>query len=163
MVSEYDQEIPQSQTANKPMAPRGRATQQSRASGRQPKQRLKIGQQAMALNFPTQKHSVYISVICAGNTMILFYIYMDRLFLGILFDRKLSFIPHIKYLKAKCIKALNHLKVLSHTSRDADQTYLIKLYRSLVRSKLYYGCTIYGSARKSYLQMLDHIYNQGLG
>ena len=28
MVSEYDQEIPQSQTADLPMAPRGRATQQ---------------------------------------------------------------------------------------------------------------------------------------
>ena len=28
--SEYDQEIPQSQTADKPMASRGRATQQSR-------------------------------------------------------------------------------------------------------------------------------------
>ena len=28
--SEYDQEIPQSQTADKTMAPRGRATQQSR-------------------------------------------------------------------------------------------------------------------------------------
>ena len=27
IVSEYDQEIPQSQTADKPMAPRGRATQ----------------------------------------------------------------------------------------------------------------------------------------
>ena len=25
-------------------------------------------------------------------------------FIGILFDRKLSFIPHIKYLKAKCLK-----------------------------------------------------------
>ena len=29
IVSEYDQEIPQSQTGDKPMAPRGRATQQS--------------------------------------------------------------------------------------------------------------------------------------
>ena len=29
-VSEYDQEISQSQTADKPVAPRGRATQQSR-------------------------------------------------------------------------------------------------------------------------------------
>ena len=29
IVSEYDQELPQSQTADKPMAPRGRATQQS--------------------------------------------------------------------------------------------------------------------------------------
>ena len=30
IVSEYDQEIPRSQTADKPMAQRGRATQQSR-------------------------------------------------------------------------------------------------------------------------------------
>ena len=30
IVMDYDQEIPQSQTAGKPMAPRGRATQQSR-------------------------------------------------------------------------------------------------------------------------------------
>ena len=30
IVSEYEQDIPQSQTADKPMAPRGRATQQSR-------------------------------------------------------------------------------------------------------------------------------------
>ena len=30
IVSEYDQEIPQSQTADKPMAPRGRAAQPSR-------------------------------------------------------------------------------------------------------------------------------------
>ena len=29
IVSEYDQEIPKSQTADKPMASRGRATQQS--------------------------------------------------------------------------------------------------------------------------------------
>ena len=83
-------------------------------------------------------------------------------FLGILFDRKLSFIPHIKYLKAKCLKALNLLKVLSHTSWGADRTTLLKLYQSLVRSKLDYGCIIYSSARKSYLQMLDPIHSQGL-
>ena len=37
-------------------------------------------------------------------------------YLGLIFDKKLSFIPHIKYLKAKCLKSLNILKVLSHTS-----------------------------------------------
>ena len=81
-------------------------------------------------------------------------------FLGILFDRKLSFIPHIKYLKAKCLKALNLLKVLSRTSWGADRTTLLNLYWSLVRSKLDYGCIIY--ARKSNLQMLDPIHNQRL-
>ena len=52
--------------------------------------------------------------------------------------------------------------MFSHTSWGADRTTLLKLYRSLVRSNLDYGCIIYGSARKSYLHMLDHIHNQGL-
>ena len=38
IVSEYDQEIPQSQTADKPMAPRRRATQRPRDTMRQTKQ-----------------------------------------------------------------------------------------------------------------------------
>ena len=83
-------------------------------------------------------------------------------FLGVIFDRKLSFILHIKYLKAKCLKALNLLKVLSHTSWGADRTTLLHLYRSLIRSKLVYGSIVYGSARKSYLQLLDTVHNQGL-
>ena len=37
-VSEYDQEIPQSQTADNPMVPRGRATQPSRDTRKQIKQ-----------------------------------------------------------------------------------------------------------------------------
>ena len=39
---------------------------------------------------------------------------------------------------------------------------MLRLCRSLVRSKLYYGCIVYGLARKSYLQMLDPVHNQGL-
>ena len=38
IVSEYDQEIPQSQTADNPVAPRGRAAQPSQIPGRQFKQ-----------------------------------------------------------------------------------------------------------------------------
>ena len=98
-----------------------------------------------------------------------FYIYGSEIpvvaeskFLGVIFDRKLSFIPHIKYVKAKCLKALNLLKVLSRTSRGVDRTTLLHLYRSLIRSKLDYGSIVYGSARKSYLQMLDTVHNQGL-
>ena len=39
---------------------------------------------------------------------------------------------------------------------------MLRLYRYLVRSKLDYGCIVYGSACKSYLHMLDPIHNQGL-
>ena len=83
-------------------------------------------------------------------------------FLGVIFDRKLSFIPHIKHLKDKCTKALNLLRVLAHTSWGADQETLLHLYRSLIRSKLDYGCIVYGSARGSYLRMLDPIQNHAL-
>ena len=38
-------------------------------------------------------------------------------FLGILFDRKVSFIPHIKYLKAKCSLILHWVQTELHFSR----------------------------------------------
>ena len=82
--------------------------------------------------------------------------------LGLLFDKKLRFIPHIKALKAKCLKALDILKVLSNTNWGGDRSVLLNLYRSLVRSKLDYGSIVYGSARKSYLKCLDTIHHQGL-
>jgi len=83
-------------------------------------------------------------------------------FLGVIFDCKLSFIPHIKHLKDKCTKALNLLRVLAHTSWVADQETLLHLYRSLIRSKLDYGCIVYGSACGSYLRILDPIQNRVL-
>ena len=55
-------------------------------------------------------------------------------FLGIIFDKKLSFIPHRNYLKAKCHKALQLLHVVTHTDCGIDKSTLLKLYRSLVRS-----------------------------
>ena len=86
----------------------------------------------------------------------------ENKFLGVIFDSKLSFIPHIKSLKAKCSKALDILKVISSTDWGGDQETLLYLYRSLIRSKLDYGSIIYGSARESYLKDLDQIHHQGL-
>jgi len=83
-------------------------------------------------------------------------------FLGVIFDNKLAFLPHIRYLKEKCVKALNLLCVVAHTSWGADQHTLLHLYRSLVRSKLGYGKIVYGSARESYLRILDPIQNHAL-
>ena len=83
-------------------------------------------------------------------------------FLSLLFDNKLSFIPHIKALKAKRLKALDILKVLSSSDLGGDRTVLLNLYTSFIRSKLDYGSIVYGSARKSYLKSLDTIHYQGL-
>jgi len=83
-------------------------------------------------------------------------------FLGLIFDRKLSFLPHLRYLKNKCMKALNLIWVVAHTSWGTDQYTVLHLYKSLVRSKLDYRCIIYGSARNSYLRMLDPVQNHAL-
>merc|ERR1711893_368091 len=83
-------------------------------------------------------------------------------FLGVIFDKKLSFIPHINYIKLKCSKALNFLKVVSNMNWGADRDVLLRLYRALIRSKLDYGCIVYGSARPSYISSLDTIHNQGI-
>ena len=69
---------------------------------------------------------------------------------------------HIDFLKAKCLRALNLLRVVSKLDWGGDRHVLLRIYRSLIRSKLDYGCSIYGSARKSYLKKLDPIANQGL-
>ena len=64
-------------------------------------------------------------------------------FWGLLFDKKLIFIPYIKALKANCLKALDDLKVLSNTKSGGDRSSFLNLYRSLVRSKLAYGLSRY--------------------
>jgi len=68
-----------------------------------------------------------------------------------------------KILKNKCMKALNLIRVVAHTFWAADQHTLLYLHRSLVRSKLDYRCIVYhGSARNSYLRMLDPVHNHAL-
>ena len=48
------------------------------------------------------------------------------------------------------------------TKWGTDEKTLLHLYRALIRSKLDYGSAVYGSARKSYLQMLDPVQNHAL-
>ena len=83
-------------------------------------------------------------------------------FLGVVFDKRLSFVPHLKYVKKKGPKALKILNIIGNTAWGADTKIMLHLYRSLVRYKLYYRCIVYVSGRKSYLHMLNPIHNQGL-
>ena len=82
-------------------------------------------------------------------------------FVGIIFERILSFLPLLSYLKNKCTKDLNLLHDAVHTL-GADQQTLLRLYRSVIRSKLDYACIIHDSTLGSYLQLLDHIQNHAL-
>lgn len=82
--------------------------------------------------------------------------------LGIIFDNKLTFKAHINHIKTKCNKTLQVLRVLAHTDWGADRNTLLKIYRTLVRSKLDYCSFIYQSTRKSYLKTLYPVCHSGL-
>ena len=57
---------------------------------------------------------------------------------------------------------MNLFKIIAHQTWGADQSTLLTLYRTLIRSKLDYGAIVYGSAPKSYLKILEPVANQAL-
>ena len=59
-------------------------------------------------------------------------------------------------------KALNILRVVSHTDWCADKSTLLKLHRTIVRSKLDYSSAVYGSTKSYILKELDPIHHQGI-
>ena len=60
------------------------------------------------------------------------------------------------------LQAVNLFKIIAHQTWGADQSTLLTLYRTLIRTKLNYGAIVYGSACKSYLKILEPVANQAL-
>ncbi|GFW31179.1 probable RNA-directed DNA polymerase from transposon X-element [Trichonephila clavipes] len=83
-------------------------------------------------------------------------------FLGVIFDSKLTFLPHVLYLRKKCERSFNILKVLSNTLWGADRVSLLRVYQALILSRLDYGCVVYGSARACVLKRLDTLHHCAL-
>ena len=82
-------------------------------------------------------------------------------FCGLYFTWSYSLYPILNvFKKKKILKSLNILNLIGNTEWGADQKVILHLYRSLVTSKLDYGCMVYGSARKSYLEMLGPAHTQ---
>ena len=83
-------------------------------------------------------------------------------FLGITFDHKLTYAPHIKSVKTSCRRPLDILHHLSHKTWGADRKTLLRLFTSLVQSRLDYGSAVYGQASPHLLKLLDPIQNEGI-
>ena len=65
-------------------------------------------------------------------------------------------------LKTNCKEALSLIRVVAHLKWGGDRDTLLMLYRAIVRSKLDYGCIVYGTASDTNLRQLDSIHNSGL-
>ncbi|GFS68013.1 putative RNA-directed DNA polymerase from transposon X-element [Trichonephila clavipes] len=86
----------------------------------------------------------------------------DVRFLGVIFDLRLTFLPHILQLRKRCEKSLNFLKVLSNTSWGADRTSLLRVYQAIILSRIDYGCVVYGSACNSTRKKLNPVHHMAL-
>ncbi|XP_044744603.1 uncharacterized protein LOC123306596 [Coccinella septempunctata] len=86
----------------------------------------------------------------------------NHCFLGMIFDSKLTWKAHIERLKTDCLKRLNIMKALANSQWGADEQTLLTIYRTLIRSKLDYGCIIYASASRTTLEKLNSIQNTAL-
>jgi ribonuclease HI/exonuclease III len=78
-------------------------------------------------------------------------------FLGIIFDSRLTWKPHIDHIIDKSKKAINLLRSLCGEKWGASKQSLLAIYRTLIRSRIDYGCEAYYTASKAQLKRLDKI------
>ena len=81
-------------------------------------------------------------------------------FLGLNWDPKLSWKDHIGRLRARCARDLNLLRSLTAVKWGADQETLMRLYRTIIRPKIDYGCMVYGAAMETELKQVEAIANE---
>ena len=78
------------------------------------------------------------------------------------FSVKHSWIPQIKLIRAKCLRKLNILKILSHPKTDCNCKILLPFYQSPIRSVLDFRSPVYGLAPPSQLEIFDTIQNSAV-
>lgn len=83
-------------------------------------------------------------------------------FLGVIFDKKLTFQYHIQYIKARANSKLNIIKMLRCTQFGSDPHTLLRILCSIVLPTLDYASMIYSSATESRLKTLNSILNSGI-
>ena len=78
-------------------------------------------------------------------------------FLGIRFDKHLSFKNQLSYLNQACLKRLTIIKVLSNKSWGISSKTLTQVYNSLIRSLLEYSSIIYPRFSTTNLDVLERV------
>ena len=86
----------------------------------------------------------------------------EHKFLGITFDKKLTWAPHINNIAIRCKQKINVLKGMAGTKGFNTYKNLLLIYRAIIRSTIDYGCEAYDSACKSTKNTLNSIQYQAL-
>lgn len=83
-------------------------------------------------------------------------------FLEFVFDSRLSWSQHIQYVLDKSKSKVNLLRSLSGQTWGADKVSLLRIYRTLIRSRLEYGSVVLHTASNSTMNRLVSVHNQCL-
>lgn len=82
--------------------------------------------------------------------------------LGMIFDKKLTWVPHIVNLRAECQRRLNIIKILASARYGADRKSLMRIFKATIQSKLDFGSIIYDSAKANIQKSLEPMSNTAL-
>lgn len=83
-------------------------------------------------------------------------------FLGLTIDKQLNWRKHARRIKLECMQRLNIMKSLGYHRWGAHRESLLRIYQVLIRSKMAFGCMVYGSAKQSILKQLEPIQNSAI-
>ena len=86
----------------------------------------------------------------------------EATYLGVTFDKKQTWRPHIQKAEAKARRKLAILRKLAGTNWGANEQILKRVYQGAIRPHLEYGSTAWSTAAKTHLQSLDRVQNQAL-
>ena len=83
-------------------------------------------------------------------------------YLGVTFDKKQTWKPHIQTAETKAKRKLAILRKLAGTTWGANEKTLRTVYEGTIRPHLEYGAAAWSSASKTTLQTVDKVQNQAL-
>jgi ribonuclease HI len=86
----------------------------------------------------------------------------QQTYLGVTYDRRLTWKEHIQNAEAKARRKLNIMRKLAGTKWGANERILKTIYLGAVRPHLEYGSSSWMTAAKSHQQNLDRVQNQAL-
>ena len=89
--------------------------------------------------------------------------YLILEFLGLIFDKRLSWSKQVKYVVNKSKSKINLLRTLTGYAWGANKKTLLRLHRILIRSRLEYGIEVIHTASKAVLNKLNVIHSRCLG
>ncbi len=108
----------------------------------------------------TNKKVELPSLVCSGHPI---EVVSHFRYLGVTLDApRLRWKDQVEALKTSCLPIINMLKCIAHKEWGADRKLLLKLYKTLVLSRLDYAAPFYACATKTLLSKLDTIQNHCL-